>query len=327
MLYDSPVAAPKTAPENEAIVIMIALHNKHLTVGVDESLGGEITQIQSNGVDLLAYYDWESPVGSRQSSGYGHERHDWLSDYRGGWQLLVPNAGPECDVDGVHHPFHGEWSRTRVTIEEQTQTAVTMRAGTRTPVVVQRRVWLENNPPRLLVSTRVHNDSPERTSFIWGEHPAFAVASGDRVDLPAARVADGQGNVLGTWPLQASSDNRPRIDVVTSDAPHETVHFVTDLPAGWAALHRSRVSVAMAWDARDFPHVWLWREHASAGFPFFGRAWPGIGLAEARRRGQAITLAPGESRSTTVAIVPFVSSGASVTGVSTDGTISFGAPR
>lgn len=311
---------------------MITLRNKRLTVRVDEDLGGEITQIEVDGVELLAYYDWESPVAARRSSPYGHERHDWLSDYRGGWQLLVPNAGPECEVDGVRHPFHGEWSRTRVTIDEQTSEGVRMRAGTRTPIVVHRHVRLGGDPARVLVSTRVHNDSPQPTSFIWGEHPAFLVRPGDRVDLPVAPVADVRGDPLGTWPLD---ERTGRLDVVTDESPNESVHFVTDLPAGWAALRRPTVGVAMAWDVADFPHVWLWRENASTGFPFFGRAsllaiepassWPGLGLGEARARGQAFTLSPGESRSTTVAIVPFVSTGAAVTGVSTDGTITFGA--
>ena len=90
----------------------------------------------------------------------------------------------------------------------------------------------------------------------------------------------------------------------------------------------------MAWNARDFPHVWLWREHGSKGFPFYGRAslvaiepassWPGLGLAEARRRGQAIELAAGATRSTTMSLIPFQSTADKVAQVTVDGRITFG---
>src|SRR5207244_3271729 len=34
----------------------------------------------------------------------------WTRCYRGGWQLLVPNAGNACVVDGIAHGFHGRAS-------------------------------------------------------------------------------------------------------------------------------------------------------------------------------------------------------------------------
>jgi len=300
-----------------------------LTVHLDERRGAEITQIAVGSVELLAYYDWDSPVAASRSTSYGKHRHDWLSEYRGGWQFLVPNAGPECEVDGVNLPFHGEWSRTSVDVIARSESMVRVRAGTRLPITVTREISLQRNPDRVEISTQVHNSSNEATSYIWGEHPAFRTLAGDSIDLPTANVADGSGASLGNWPLDGSS----RLDVVDDTAPQETVHFITDLEHGWAALRRRDIGVAMAWDARDFPHIWLWHEHGSRGFPFYGRAslvaiepacsWPGLGLAEARLRGQAIELAPGATRSTRMSLTPFESSGARVTQVTVDGRITF----
>ncbi|MDH3308549.1 MAG: hypothetical protein OEO77_13660, partial [Acidimicrobiia bacterium] len=90
---------------------MHVIRNGHLMVELNERLGGEITRIQHRNDDLLASYDWTSPVGVARSVTYGDETLDWLSDYRGGWQLLAPNAGTACEIDGVPLPFHGEWSR------------------------------------------------------------------------------------------------------------------------------------------------------------------------------------------------------------------------
>ena len=73
-------------------------------VEIDERLGGEITRVRYDTAELLAVYDWKSPVRVSSSSGYGDPKLDWLSEYRGGWQLLVPNAGAACVVDGVPLP-------------------------------------------------------------------------------------------------------------------------------------------------------------------------------------------------------------------------------
>lgn len=59
-------------------------------------------------VELLASYDWPSPIGVTRSVSYGDAKLDWLSEYRSGWQLLVPDANTACEVSGLPLPFHGE---------------------------------------------------------------------------------------------------------------------------------------------------------------------------------------------------------------------------
>lgn len=310
---------------------MITLQNRHLTVRIDERLGAEITQVVSGDRELLAYYEWDTPVRVGMSASYEKHRHDWLSEYRGGWQFLFPNAGPECEVDGVNLPFHGEWSRTRVEVVEQTATSLRVRAGSRLPILVEREIRLLEGPDRVVVTTRVQNESDEDTSFIWGEHPAFRVDPDDRVDLPHGEVVDAAGTALGVWPVV---DGNRRLDVVDDERQIESVHFVTKLAAGWAALRRRDIGVAMAWEPVDFPNIWLWRERGSRGFPFYGRAsllaiepaatWPGIGLAEARKRGQAIPLSAGETRTTTMILTTFVPTRSPVVSVSLDGIVTLG---
>ena len=51
--------------------------------------------------------------------------------------------------------------------------------------------------------------------------------------------------------------------------------------------------------------------------------WPGMGLGEARKRGQAFTLLPRESRSTVVTMVPFTETKFSVCNVTVGGQIDF----
>ena len=243
----------------------------------------------------------------------------------------MPNAGPECEVDGVNIPFHGEWSRTQVDIIAQTESMVRVRAGTRLPVVVEREISVLSDPDRVAITTEVRNTSNEPTSFIWGEHPAFFVRQGDKIDLPNGEVVNSAGAAIGAWPIGIGSQ---RLDIIDDQLPHERMHFITNIEHGWAALRRSDIGIAMAWEVSDFPHVWLWQEIGSQGFPFYGRAsmiaiepgssCPDIGLAEARKRGQAIELMPGQLRKTTMSLIPFPATTSPVTNVSIDGDITLG---
>ena len=301
-----------------------------LVVDVDENRGGEITRARYGNHDVLASYDWTAPVGASRSVTYGDPKLDWLSEYRGGWQLLVPNAGAACEVAGVPLPFHGEWSRTRVTVTGLDVHRVLMTAGTRLPLNVRREVRVETGPDRVLVHTTVANACADNVPFIWGEHPAFSVGPGDEVDFPFADVYDADAVGVGRWPMSADGRDLGRLGPADDG---ESLHFLVGFSQGWAALRRRHLGVALAWDVDDFPYAWLWREIGSSAFPFFGRAsilaiepaasWPGAGLAAAIERGQALVLEPGQRRSTTVALIPFEPDGRSVAGASIDGEVRF----
>jgi galactose mutarotase-like enzyme len=203
-----------------------------------------------------------------------------------------------------------------------------MAAGTRLPLSVEREVRVVAQPERLLVRTTVTNSADCPVRFIWGEHPAFAVSEGDEIDLPPSQVFASDGAALGEWPLV--SDGR-RLDRVENSRPDESVHYLTGLREGWAAIRRQDHGLALAWNVEEFPYAWLWREVGSPGFPFFGRAslvavepaasWPGDGLSGAIERGQAIRLQPHERRSTVVALIPFELRGRAVAGASVSGQI------
>lgn len=303
-----------------------------LVVDVNEDLGGEITRVRYRDDLLLASYDWPSPIGVTRSATYGDAKLDWLSEYRGGWQLLVPNAGAACEVSGVPLPFHGEWSRSQVTVRDRRADRVVLTAGTRLPLVVEREVSIATGPDRVLVRTTVSNIAREPVPFIWGEHPAFAVATGDRIDFPSAEVFDADGAGVGRWPLLADGRHLDRVD---AGRPCDSVHYLAGFSRGWAAIRRGHVGMALAWNIDDFPYAWLWHEIGSPGFPFYGRtsivaiepasSWPGKGLRYAIERGQAIVLQPGDQRSTTVALIPFEPDGRAVSGAAISGELEFAA--
>ena len=195
---------------------MMKIRSGHLEVVINPSLGGEVSQITFLGHQLLDCHEWEPPVATSRTRSYGDSRLDWLSEYRGGWQLLVPNAGAACVVDEVPLPFHGEWSRTIVEVVAATPTAVTMRAGTRLAITVERTIEVFDRPDRLRLSTTLENVGVHAQPFLWGEHPAFAAEPGDVLDLPSGPVVASELPSQRTaWP-SAGAD---RLDLVNCQPP------------------------------------------------------------------------------------------------------------
>lgn len=80
------------------------------------------------------------------------------------------------------------------------------------------------------------------------------------------------------------------------EPPIERLIYLPDR-TGWAALRDPDQGhgIALAWDPKAFPHVWLWQQMGGSGFPWFGRAqiigiephsaWPMLGLADLAAQG------------------------------------------
>ena len=92
---------------------MIEISNGNLLVKINELLGAEIIHYGPMDKNYLAYYDWNTPVEVSKSAHYETPLMDFMSEYRGGWQVLFPNTGNSSKINGIELPFHGEVSRTR----------------------------------------------------------------------------------------------------------------------------------------------------------------------------------------------------------------------
>ena len=171
-------------PDGRGANTMIELKNDHIRVVIAEEVGAEVRFLgRPRGDNLLAWYDWRTPLPARDSTTYGSSVLDWSSEYRGGWQELFPNAGAECEVDGVPLPFHGEASRTAWDVLEQSDDTVELTVGVRLPLVLRRRMSLAADAPVMFVEELVVNDSGTSVAFVWVHHPAFVAEPDSRVDL------------------------------------------------------------------------------------------------------------------------------------------------
>lgn len=330
---------------------MLRLSSPAIEVVLDPDHGAEILEVRRpGGPNVLATYDWESPVWASRSTTYGADELDWLSEYRGAWQELFPNAGPPCTVEGVPLPFHGEASRARWTVVRASATEVVVRTPARLPLVLERRMWVGAEAPVLRIEETVHAESALTVPFLWGHHPAFVATEGAAIDMPpgvratadpAGTPPDGWGDLLAgaaaPWPELPGIGGAPvRLDRVPA-GPIQRLAFIDRFPdPAWAAIRgiAPGLGVAMAWDRAAFPAVWNWWEIGGPGHPWHGRArivaiepataWPSDGLAAAAADGRAHTVAPGRPMSAWLTMALFAADERPVTGVDREGGVRVG---
>lgn len=294
---------------------MIELWTGSFIVRIDEEKGGEVTHIGHYENNILAYSEWQVPVPIRDSTSYDGGILDWLSEYRGGWQCLFPNAGDACAVNDVPLPFHGEWSRTRLVPSLQSQTSVTLSAGARLPLTLSRTISLLPAGAGVHVTNTVTNVGPDPTPFVWAEHPALDLPAEARIFLPRGPVQPSEPMPdspaktqvgIDYWPLLTGHAGETTDLSVVPAGVCERLCYLPERPEGWAAAGYDDTLIGMSWDLDAFPHLWFWQELGGPGFPWYGRSsitaieparhWPSTGgLASAVHRGQALWLEPDQT--------------------------------
>jgi hypothetical protein len=235
---------------------MIALANDALLLRIDPDVGGGIASLMPARTEQELLFQAPWPIDQRALRGSGNE--GWAAGWPGGWNLLFPNAGDACTVDGAAHGYHGATSvEPWKVLEASPQLARLRFKGA--ALVVERVVELMGHVVH--VRTNVRNETDETRAFVAVEHVVFGsvlAAPGARVD----RLSD------------AASEGDPAGErLVAPDAPG--AWFRTDMTGGTS---RTRVtaadgSVSAVVLARGFAALWLWAEQRSTrSAPWHGRA-------------------------------------------------------
>ena len=292
---------------------MIVLRSPDLLVRVDPGHGGEILDLVElrGGRQLLG----RPPFGSTPPAAGDLDETTWTAAYRGGWQVLLPNAGRACEVRGRAYGFHGRASNDpwkEESLEDDSATLAWSGHGLR----ATRRLALEGGG--LSVSLEV-TATEKRVPLVAVEHVALGVelldpevtlelpggrafeldeASGppeppaDAAPWPEVRLLDGLTERADRWPL---AHERSRL------------FCVADLPSGRAIVRNASRGhgLELTWDANRLPHAWIWHEVRTYGGPWRGHAEvlvvePAsvphtLGLAAAIEHDQAWWLDPDES--------------------------------
>lgn len=321
----------------------ITLGSDALEVTITPERGADIVRLidRATGVQTLAV----SPTGDVTPAPFaasnfisGDSMVQWTNGYPGGWQLMVPNAGPERVHDGVAQGYHGEASLARWTVLEQSATSVTLATSLFTaPLRVERTVSLDG--ARLTVTDTVTNLSPEPCSFRLGQHPAFGtpfldehsyvvtsantlitdanapgtLTEADSVGRPDALLA--AGPVPNSVALPGPGTGQSLFGALTDFEPDDAAPDTADTASATFNSPTHGFGMRISWERAVYPNAWFWIEaNAGSGWPWFKRLFsiaveptnvlPGEGVAAngRQRGGLGTTLAGGDSLVSTIRV-------------------------
>jgi hypothetical protein len=275
---------------------VIRLASPMLEVEIDPAMGGEVLAVRgADGRNVL----YETPWPCTADGNRGADGDAWVYGWRGGWQLLFPNAGEPCSAEGRAHPFHGDVAlgRMKVAVEPRDD-AVELAWETLTWSL--RRTYTVRGD-RLRIATRVENRSDVPAAHVSVEHPILA----ERFAVAPARLRFSAPTALPLADTGAPTDET--VDTaVWEDAPTPPAYRFAAMPAGSgsAGAEVDGVDVALRWDPVRQPWLWFWLEaETTLGPPWDGRvrcvalepavAPTGDGLERAIARGTARTVPPG----------------------------------
>ncbi|PDQ36243.1 MAG: hypothetical protein B5766_01845 [Candidatus Lumbricidophila eiseniae] len=270
---------------------IITLHTDTIELVLDPRRGAEILSVR----ELVSNSEvmWSTPWRERAeqivsgSPVIGLNSQDrFLAGYRGGWQTLCPNAGPERTVHGAGVGFHGEVAVSAWTVSSATSTTASLHLDLLTvPFRVVRTVTVSGSSVRQ--QDTIHNLSEERIDFDYSQHPAFGadlLADPCVIETTATRYTtdpETTGTLpagqVSTWPHGTTVEGAP-LDLAQVPGPP-----VRQLVFGWLEGFatggytirntRTNLQVSLEWDATQLPYAWVWEElNFSTGFPWHRRA-------------------------------------------------------
>jgi len=291
---------------------MIVLRSPELLVRLDPRHGGEILDLVDlrSGRQLLG----RAPFGSEEPREGDLDEATWTRSYRGGWQLVLPNAGAECVVGGEQHGFHGRASNDPWEVEEATD-AYAMLRWRGHGLEVERRLKVETTALAVSVETR----ALERAPLVALEHVSFGLEVTEpevEIELPAGlayELSETDGPAVPPadatrWPeVRLLDGSVERADRWRLARERGRFLVVTDVPEGRASVRNTHreAGLELSWDTEWLRHVWIWHEVRTYEGPWRKQAEVlvveptsvphALGLAAAAELGQARWLDPGET--------------------------------
>jgi len=306
------------------------LENKWLKISVLPDKGADIYELiyQPRQVDFLM----KTPNGLHPP-GDGPQK-EFLDNYEGGWQELFPNPGWEVVHLGKQFPFHGEaallpWQIIE-TYEDEKAVSVKMAVDCQLmPIRLERRLSLLNENACLIMDGKVINLGDTPHNFLWGHHIVLGadfLEDGCRLEMPKCKIlttpelSEPETAILspgqsGVWPFAATRRPPGQIDLREIPGPEAHTHddaYLYDLADGWLDVFNPKLDLQfhMEWDKSVFGCIVNWRPLGGADDPPLTGMY-GLGvepwvsphsLTEAIDLGEALTLLPGQSLSTTITI-------------------------
>lgn len=277
---------------------LIVIENELLRVGVLASKGADVIEFRYKPEDLDLLWHAPQPLMPpgvmipTAARGQG----SFLDYYSGGWQEILPNAGPATLYKGAVLGQHGEvalqpWD-VRVLTDQSNRVVVEFTVETmRTPFLLERQMILESGSPALVLEECVTNLGEEPMHCAWGHHPAIGapfLEQGCVLELPDCQVTQPDYakdlkrrfavGPIGRYPYLATVDGPlGRVDEVLSNAARtEDVLLFQGFEQGRCTLRSPNRGLAwtMKWPVDTFSYLWCWQVYGgTSGYPYYGRIY------------------------------------------------------
>jgi len=315
----------------------LTLRNAQMEVVLLPDKGADIYSVvhRATGVDVL----FKSPWGARAPGPWlrataSMER--WIEAYPGGWQLLLPNGGDECNEGGATWAYHGEAALLPWAVLDYSGTTAALECKLfSVPLAVHRELSLDG--PVLRLREVVTNESPVDVEVMWSHHPAFGAPflDGGCVLRAGCRSLVADDRAPGTLLSAGSRHDWPKVTTAVGevvdlsripgpDDRRAVLAYLLDFESGYFAITNPRLGLGfgLRWPLELFDKAWLWQEvHVGTGWPWFERAYtvavepastiPGQGMANARAKGATGVRVEGlKSREAVLEAVLFEGTGA-----------------
>jgi hypothetical protein len=309
----------------------ITLRNGCVEVTVLPERGCEIYEFRdrSTGIDVLFKSPWGlQPPGTPPRE--GSAGMEFLHNYGGGWQELLPSCNDPCTYRGVELPFHGEvavapWEVSPGTSGDEAVELIGRVRCKLTPFALERRMRVERGSSALTLQERVENTSGESHQLVWGHHCVVGapfLEAGCRLHASAAVIVtlpEAWEDTARLAPSQREPWPRARLagggQIDLREIPgleagsHDDV-FLTELGEGAVAVENPRLgrTFRLRFDRSLFPWLCSWQPYGGArALPLAGsyalgiEPWVSSGnLEQAVAAGEAIELAGGAVLETTL---------------------------
>jgi hypothetical protein len=300
----------------------VTLKSADLELVLDPGFGGDILSIKAVQRDqkLLLKTPWadraENVISGQQTPFSLDPVAHWMEHYRGGWQLITPNAGPPREIHGAAVGFHGEAAISRWEVIESHANSIRMQLELISiPVRIERVVSLENN--EISITDNIANLSDLDLEFDYSSHPAFGGSlldgevsietSATKFTLDEESESDhGASGSSHQWPL-IKSENGKTLDLSTLPGNGRKLWVF-----GWLSEFKGskwyrvsnkerQISFKLEWESEYLDFAWFWLEfNHSKGFPWFGRVRtfaiePSSTQTSGKSRKSILRLAPHQS--------------------------------
>jgi hypothetical protein len=256
----------------------LELENDTVLLQIVPEIGAKILSIldKSKNIEWL----WQNHQIPLQILPLGSNYDD---NWTGGWEELFPNDAA-CEFQGHQLPDHGElWGQPwQWELSEESSTCIEVHLWRQcicVPALVEKRILLKDENPKLQIKYRITNISEETLYFLWKLHLAMAISPDHQLRLPGGKVIPVDltfSSIIGDsgpfeWPmvLDKQGGYHDLSVILPKESGHKEFVYVTDLPEGWCAIKnkRNHSEFRLHFPTKVFPYLWLfityggWRDH------------------------------------------------------------------